>query len=619
MAILPTRSLEVEFDAGVWTDITADMVDLSCRRGRNRELGAFETGTLTFTVRNDGRKYDPDNAAGPYYGKLRPNRRVRFRATYNAITYPIWQGYVDRITQNYGGPNDATATFDCSDLFKLLNRVELPDSVYQAEKTGLAPDMWWPLGEPSGSQLVYDVMAGKVTGRPLGAPGLGAAGLVVRDPGSAMGVAGSLSTGTGMIVERVTWPSSAISGTGAFTVEAWIQAGNQTDDATIFYQGSVSDIATFVQLLVRGAGAFVGLFEFRIGIAAVAQSTIRVDDNAVHHVVATRNGAGAMQVYVDGVDRTATPVSNAAGIPIADMSVGATPWQSFGLTGTIQHVGVWRSAALSPGQVSTLNTAGRTPWNGDLSGARLTRILDLAALPVADRAIDAGSTTLQATSLGGSALGYAQKVEETEAGRLFVSRDGKLTFVSRQNAVVGSYLTPFATLVDADSGAGIGYRSTSADVDEGALVTRATVSREGSVALTYNDTAAQTEFKVIDQTLDGLLHNDDAYSKAYAEWLVNTQKTPQTRVGTVELELTGDPVNNYPNILPAEIAARVTYKRKPQNVGATFTQDMRVEAVSHETGGGYWRTRLQLSRFDAAGAPVGVWDTSLWDQAVWGF
>jgi len=618
MAILPTRILEIEFTAGTWTDVTADLVDLTCRRGRNRELGAFETGQLTFTLRNDTRTYDPDNAAGPYYGRLRPNRRVRFRATYNALTYPIWQGYLDRIAQNYGGPNDATATFDASDLFKLLQRVELPDSVYIAEKTALTPDLWWRLSEPAGTTTLYDTVS-RLGARTLGTPGLGAAGLVVRDPGSAMGVTGSLTSGTGIIVERVTYPTAGIAGAGAFTVEAWIQCSPQTDDATIFYQGSVSDIATFVQLLVRGAGAFVGKLELRIGIAAVAQSTVRVDDGAVHHVVGVRNAAGAMFVYVDGVDRTTTPVSNAASIPADDMSIGATPWQSFGLTGSIQHVGIWRTVGLTAGQVATLNTAGRTPWNGDTSGTRVNRILDLAAVPVGDRAIDTGSTTLQSTSLGGSALAYVQKVEETEAGRLFVSADGKVTFVSRANGITGTFLTPMYTLVDADSGAGIGYRNPSADVDESAIVTRATVSREGSVAITYFDAAAKAEFGWLDQTLDGLLHNDDAYSKAYAEWLVNTQKTPISRVGAVDVELPADPVNNYPNVLPSEVARRVTYKRKPQNVGAVMTIDMRVEAVSHETGGGYWRTRLQLSPFDLAGQPVGIWDTSLWDQAVWGF
>jgi hypothetical protein len=617
MATLPTRILEIEFDAGVWTDVTADMVRIGTRRGRNRELGAFETGTMAFTLRNDGRKYDPDNTAGPYYGKLRPNRRCRLRTFFDPLTYPIFQGYLDRISQVYGGPNYATADFEASDLFKILNRVELPASVYRAEVDADNPDVWFPLDEPAGSPTVLDIVGrGNGTVRPDTT--LGAAGLVVRDPGTAM--ATSTTVGTGVLVEALLNPATPLSGTGPFTITGWLAAGAQTpadDNATLFYQQG--DLVSFVHVFVLGTtfGADAGKLRFRIGLVQIITSTISVADGSAHHWAAQRQADGTMKIFIDGVDRSSGTGSTTVSLTASNMTFGTalTGWQ---YAGSLQHIAIWKSA-LGSGRIAAHNTAGRTPWNGDLTGARLTRILDLAGVPTVDRATDAGSTTLQSSSLGGAALAYAQKVEETEAGRLFVAATGKLTFISRGNAVTGNYLTSQATLVDADSGAGVGYRTTSADVDEAAIVTRATVSREGSVAITYGDTAAQTEFQILDQTLDGLLHDSDAYSKAYAEWLVNTQKTPISRVGAVTLELTADPVNMYPQIFGLEIGDRVTYKRKPQNTGATISLEMRVEAVAHETGGGYWRTTLQLSPFDIAGAPVGVWDTSLWDQAVWGF
>ena len=617
MATLPTRILEIEFDAGVWTDVTADMVAVGTRRGRNRELGAFETGTMAFTLRNDSRKYDPDNAAGPYYGKLRPNRRARLRAFYNPLTYPIFQGYLDRITQEYGGPNDAAARFEASDLFKILNRVELPASVYRAEVDADNPDVWFPLDEPAGSPTVLDIV-GRGSGTVQPGTTLGAAGLVVRDPGTAM--ATSITIGTGVLVEALLNPATPLSGAGAFTITGWLACGAQSpadDNATLFYQQG--DLVSFVHVFVLGTtfGADAGKLRFRIGLVQIITSTISVADGAAHHWAVQRQADGTMKIFIDGVDRSSGTGSTTVSLTASNITLGTglTGWQ---YAGSLQHVAIWKSA-LGSGRIAVHNTAGRTPWNGDSTGARLVRIADLAGVPSGDRAIDAGSTTLQATSLGGVALAYAQKVEETEAGRLFVAADGKFTFISRGNAVTGTYLTSQATLVDADSGAGRGYRSTSSDVDEAAIVTRATVSREGSVAVTYGDPAAQTEFQILDQTLDGLLHDTDAYSKAYAEWLVNTQKTPISRVGAVTLELTADPPLMYPDIFGLELGDRVTYKRKPQNTGATISLDMRVEAVAHETGGGYWRSTLQLSPFDIAGAPVGVWDTSLWDQAVWGF
>jgi hypothetical protein len=623
VAVLPTRLVEVEFDAGVWTDLAAYVVAVTTQRGRNKESGAFETGHLAVTLRNDDRRFDPDHSTGPYYGKLRPNRRIRVRATYDAglgpFTYDVWFGYIDRITQQWAGPNDSTAVIEASDLFKLLQRIELPRSVYVAEKTTLAPDLWWPLDEPAGSTSVVDVGTSKVSGAVVAGTTLGASGLVVRDPGSAMGVVGTLTTGQGFVVQQILYPAAPISGTGPFTIEGWFVCGAQTDDGTIFFQGA-NTAGIYVWVKVRGAGAFVGLLQFNIGLINFVQSTIRVDDGAVHHFAATKDAVGSMKLIIDGVDRTASPVTDANTVPATDMNVGHVSGVGNGLTGTIQHLAVWRTYQMPVATAAVLNSAGRTPWNGDLSGARITRILDLAATPVGERAIDAGSTTLQSTSLGGTALAYLQKVEETEYGRLFVSAAGKLTFISRGNAVTGNYLLNQATLVDADSGAGQDYRAASADVDDGRIVTRATVSRQGSVAVTYYDAAAQAEFGWLDEVHEGLLHDTDAYSKAYAEYIVNTLKAPSSRIGAVTLELPFDPQDLYPTIFTLEIGEMVTFKRKPQNTGAVMSLVMRVEAIGHETGGGYWHTTLFLSPFNpAGGVPVGVWDTSLWDQAVWGF
>jgi hypothetical protein len=617
---IPTRIVEIEFDAGVWTDVSADVVNIRTRRGRNRESGAFETGQMTVTLRNDTRKYDPDHTSGPYYGKLRPNRRIRWTNTYSASNLGAFQGYIDRISQQYGGPNDAAAEIQASDLFKLLARTELPRSVYVATVAADAPDYWWPLDEPSGSASVVDIGSSKVAAPTFGNPGLGANGLVVRDPGSAMAVTGGATAAQGFKVERVTNPTVPISGTGAFTIEFWLQCNPQARDQYIFQQLDSINPGTWI--FVRdSSGANPGLLDFRIQIAFFVVSTIRVDDGAIHHVVCRRDGAGEMRIFIDGVDRTTTPQTNAVDIPTQTFYVGGSGESSAGLVGTLQHFALYKSSLISA-RIDAHNAAGRTPWNGEASGARLLHVYDLAAVSVSDTVTDAGSTTLQATSLGGTALGYVQKVEETEAGRLFVNRSGKVQFLSRYNGDIGGYLTSKITLVDADSGAGTGYRDVSADVDESTIVTRATVSREGSVAVTYNDTAAQAEFKIIDETHEGLLHNSDTYSKYYAEWIVNTHKTPASRLGALTLELVQSPDlgSTYITLLALEIADRVTYKRKPQNVGAVITQDLRVEAIEHETGGGYWRMRLQLTPFNlgASGYGTGVWDTSLWDQATWG-
>lgn len=627
MAVLPTRLLEVEFDAGVWTDVFADVADISTRRGRNRESGAFDTGQLLVTLRNATRKYDPDNAAGPYYGKLRPNRRVRMRATYSAVTYYVFVGYIDKIEQVYGGPNDATAVIQVSDFFKLLNRSELPSSPYDAEVADTAPKLWYKLDEPLGStSLVNSGTLGSAYDAPIGQEEFytgtvqfGQPGLVVHDPGTAIRV-----TSTNSAVAVV--PNNfVLDHTQAWAVEFWARAAAFADPILLQFGRFGSAGNESVKILWQVSGKIAMVLWNDAGTGYAVESAAAQSLNTTYHFVFRHDSDHTLHVLVNGVD-----VTTNAGGPSTTFSGTITPagplraLSMVGLAGAdtvIDNMAIYTggTAALSTGDAGIHNTAGRVAWNGDTPGTRLQRIAELVSSS-GTYTFDAGEPTLQATDLGGTALAYAQKVEETTGGELFVARDGTVTFVGRNSLVTGAYLTSKFTLVDDDSGAGIPYRTVSAYVDEAVLVTRATVSRAGSVAVTYTDTAAVAEFQALDEVHDGLLHASDSYSLAFAQWIVNTHKTPATRVGAIELTLTKDPAAMYPAILALEIGDRVTYKRKPQNTGAVFTQDMRVEAISHDTGGHYWQTRLQLSPFNpaASGYPTGVWDSTNWDQSVWG-
>lgn len=627
MAVLPTRKVEIEFDAGVWTDISADVIAISTRRGRNKESGVFETGHMTFTARNDTRKYDPDNTAGTYYGKLRPNRRVRFTATYSAVNYPVFQGYIDRIGQVYGGPNDATAEFQVSDFFKILNRVELPDSAYAAEVADDDPKLWYRLDEPLGStSIVNSGTLGADYDAPIGQEDFytgtvqfGEPGLVVREPGAAVRAQG---------INSAVAPIPGgfkLDHTQAWAVEFWAKAA-VFGELMLFQAGAFGSPPTSVNTLWQAANSKIGLVMYNdAGTGYAVESAAAQVAGQTYHFVFRHDADHTLHILVNGVD-----VTTNAGGPSTTFSGTITPTGplklpymtgTFSADTTIDNIAVYTggSVALSTARALDHYHAGVTPWDGDDPGTRLVRIFELVGSP-GTYDIDSGEPTLQSTSLGGTVLAYAQKVEETSLGRLFVAADGTTTYIGRETALTGTYLTSQATLVDDDSGAGTPYRFASADVDEARLVTRATVSREGSLAITYEDAAAIDEFLIIDETHDGLLHDDDNYSLFYAQWIVNTHNTPSSRVGAVTLELPKDPTTMYAAILNLEIADRVTYKRKPQNSGATIDIPMRVEAVAHQTGGHYWRTTLQLSPFNlsAGGFPVFVWDVTKWNQHVWG-
>lgn len=79
----------------VWVDITTSTVSFTVSRGASTDLDRIETGTCTLVLANDERRFDPTNAYGPYYGQLVPRKRVRIRAIWAGVSYPVFTGYVE--------------------------------------------------------------------------------------------------------------------------------------------------------------------------------------------------------------------------------------------------------------------------------------------------------------------------------------------------------------------------------------------------------------------------------------------------------------------------------------------------------------------------------------------
>lgn len=82
-------------------------------------------------------------------------------------------------------------------------------------------------------------------------------------------------------------------------------------------------------------------------------------------------------------------------------------------------------AAYDPGGASAPAGAGED------TGARIARVLDMAGIPDGDRDLDVGDSTLQVTTLVGSALQQCQDAAQSEQGYFYVAGDGKFTFRNR--------------------------------------------------------------------------------------------------------------------------------------------------------------------------------------------
>jgi hypothetical protein len=130
-------------------DITNQVMKVSTRRGRNRILSQFEAGTATVTLNDPNSDFNPQNTAGPYYGKLLPLRKIRIYATMeyegSPIEIAIFAGYITSYdTGFYNGVNTtSTVVLQCVDGFRLLNNVS----------TGTSPIPGATAGQLSGARI----------------------------------------------------------------------------------------------------------------------------------------------------------------------------------------------------------------------------------------------------------------------------------------------------------------------------------------------------------------------------------------------------------------------------------------------------------------------------------
>lgn len=121
----PSLSVQIAF-ASVYNDTTPTWVDVvgharsfSSSRGRPDERGTAEPGTCSVVLSDPDGRYYPDNASGPYYGNLRPNKRVRLGVTISGTFYPIFTGWAESFTPS---PDQQTCTVEAVDRFGLMSR-----------------------------------------------------------------------------------------------------------------------------------------------------------------------------------------------------------------------------------------------------------------------------------------------------------------------------------------------------------------------------------------------------------------------------------------------------------------------------------------------------------------
>ena len=80
--------------AAVIVDVSDQVDTITTSRGRNAASDVFQTGTMSIRIVDENGDFNPQNSSGPFFNLLSPMRKVQITATYDAITYPIFSGFI---------------------------------------------------------------------------------------------------------------------------------------------------------------------------------------------------------------------------------------------------------------------------------------------------------------------------------------------------------------------------------------------------------------------------------------------------------------------------------------------------------------------------------------------
>ena len=227
---------------------------------------------------------------------------------------------------------------------------------------------------------------------------------------------------------------------------------------------------------------------------------------------------------------------------------------------------------------------------GQLSGARINALLDVADYPTSQRAIDDGNSTMQADpATSRSLLEAIQTVEQSEFGGFFFQKTGTATFYSRDTISKAADATPYEF---SDDGTKIGYAQIDFAYDDQLIVNDVVVQRLGGVAQQVQDADSINTYFIHSGQRTGILVQTDTEANDQAVMLLNTRKNATTRIDSMTLNLfdTNAAANDRINAaLQMEIFSLLNISKLMPG-GSTVTRELFCQGISHEITPRSWNT-----------------------------
>jgi hypothetical protein len=191
--------VEIEFTAGVWTDVSA-YYDLNSsvefHPGRPTEFDDVNSTQMTMVLWNDDGRFVPENGGSPYYPNMVEGKRIRWKVKKGGVTYTRFTGWMVDIEPSF--PTDNTVgsqvTITAIDSLGLLGQRKLRSNateraLYIARNAGTWCDAYEFPGLPNG------ILNGGTNYSTDPTPGVGSGNLHATDPPASFGLDPDASIG----------------------------------------------------------------------------------------------------------------------------------------------------------------------------------------------------------------------------------------------------------------------------------------------------------------------------------------------------------------------------------------------------------------------------------------
>jgi hypothetical protein len=224
-------------------------------------------------------------------------------------------------------------------------------------------------------------------------------------------------------------------------------------------------------------------------------------------------------------------------------------------------------------------------WNvtEELSSVRFDNLLDLPEVAyTGTRDIETGTVTLGGSAAytvdnGTSVAAYADKINEAEQGRIFVNREGTITFQKRIGTTLGVPAAEFH-----DNGTNIGYSAIDISFMADTVVNRASVQHAGATSPEVaEDLTSQAAYLIQTRSITDSLVHDDTAALALATYLISAN--PEPRFNFLGTEFPGTLAADQDTLALLDIGDLINIQKSiTTSAGPTdFAQNLTIEGLEH--------------------------------------